>query len=61
MSAKDRAEILRILEDNGSLVDAIFEAAEWCYREKKEFHDTEAFIEALKDAWDDVHSAKELA
>lgn len=51
MTIRDRAEIQRILEDEANYVDALFQAAEWCYKEHKDVHEAEEFIEAVKKEW----------
>lgn len=52
---KDQAEILRIMEDNDKYIDAIYEAAEWCYRSGKNTAEGEAFIAAVKKEWEGIH------
>ena len=51
MNIKDKAEVRRILEDCDEYVEALYEAAEWCYRTHKEAHEAEEFIEAVKGVW----------
>jgi hypothetical protein len=57
---KDGAEILRILEDNGEYVDALYDGAEWCYKTHKDAIESELFIQRLKDMWNDLHEAMEV-
>jgi hypothetical protein len=52
---RDTVEIMRILEDADDFVSALYEGAEWCYREKKETHESERFIAALKARWKEIH------
>jgi hypothetical protein len=57
---KDGAEILRILEDCDKYIDALYEAAEWCYKVKKDAIEAELFIQRTKDMWNDLHEAWEV-
>lgn len=50
--SRDREATQRILEDCDNRTDAMFEAAEWCTKEKKTLEETEAFFQHLKDCWD---------
>ena len=52
---RDSVEIMRILEDADDFVSALYQGAEWSYREKKEPHEAERFIAALKLEWRTVH------
>ena len=52
---RDSVEIMRILEDADDFVSALYQGAEWSYREKKEPHEAERFIAALQAKWKEVH------
>jgi len=42
------AKILEILEEQETLVEALWAAADWCYTQKKDLEQTMAFMDEFK-------------